>query len=450
MNKIVDEVWGKWCSVPIVFIISILLGINTIGKIYSAFSESITDNQRTYLEPSNKTYIVIAIIIVCILVLNLCYIFIVYRKNHIKRARRKKTGILIYIDANDYKTYKDTVRKFGNEFNINLINKLEDIYIPFGVKPIEYKSDKVLSFLKRKRCILYLDIHIDADENDDSILYDMKINGSIIHAKYSKELNSEFQKVFSEKIHAFGNVIFKSNEMTKQLRVTAKDLSIACEYIIGLSLFLNANLKEAGDILDEWIYKCPQSEQWDNTYKLVQQIRYNIFIIYVEIYSHKYQLQYNNENNLDKMNEMLEKARDCCGETYEYCLNKAYYCIAKSQDVRTANELINKCKQMKRIPLIWKYSEAFLKAYKNQSLDSICKSYKSALRVPYNTVEIIEFIEVILQKESKRIGLYLALSILYRNEGDDKLADYYIDKYLSNVLNPQKAKELLIKKGLYK
>ena len=44
------------------------------------------------------------------------------------------------------------------------------------------------------------------------------------------------------------------------------------------------------------------------------------------------------EESLDKMNEYLEKANECCGHTYEYYLNKAYYCVAKNCDTKLAKE----------------------------------------------------------------------------------------------------------------
>ena len=221
MNKFLDEVWGKWYSIPIVFIISILVGVTIISGMYPVFSDTITNKNRTYLEPSGKTYIFIVVVLVCILGLNLWNFVFVYRKNHIKKARRNKTGIMIHIDTNNNHIYKETVSKFGYEFNSNLIDDFEDVYVPFGVPPIGYKSEEILSFLKRKRCLLYLDIHIDTDLDDNSYVYDMKINGTIIHATYGKEIEREFQKIFSEKIHKFGNVIFQSKEMTKKLRVTA-------------------------------------------------------------------------------------------------------------------------------------------------------------------------------------------------------------------------------------
>ena len=101
---------------------------------------------------------------------------------------------------------------------------------------------------------------------------------------------------------------------------------------------------------------------------------------------------------------------------------------------------------MKKIPLIWKYSEAFLKAYENKSINSICTSYKSALLVPYNTQDLIVYIEAVLEKNPDKYGLMLALGILYYYAGDEVLSKDYIDKYLLYVPDYKKAKDILIKR----
>ena len=163
----------------------------------------------------------------------------------------------------------------------------------------------------------------------------------------------------------------------------------------------------------------------------------------------KYQHQCDDENELEKVNDMLEKAKECCGMTYEYCLNKAYYYIAKKQDSQKANELINLCKQIKQAPQIWRYSEAFLKAYDNKSISAILNSYNAAFRVPYNIPDLIIFIESVLEREPKRSGLLLAVGILYKNLGDEELANDSIKKYIECSIDRKKTIDIFSKKSLY-
>ncbi|WP_091872452.1 hypothetical protein [Butyrivibrio sp. INlla16] len=85
--------------------------------------------------------------------------------------------------------------------------------------------------------------------------------------------------------------------------------------------------------------------------------------------------------------------------------------------------------------------------YENRSLETICSNYKRALKVEYNIQDLIIFIEAILKNEPERIGLFLALGILYNHIGDDELSKENIEMYLKYVSDPYKAKEALKKRG---
>lgn len=448
-EKLTDEIWGRWWSIPVFLIMSILAAIPIIVNILSSVSYTVTENGISYNVPKmSGVYISIAIG-VCFLGLNLWNVLFVYSKSHIKRASRGKTGILIYIDTDDKQIYKETIRKFGEEFKENLFNEFEVIYVPFGMKKIDYRTEKIVPFLRKRHCILFIDIGINYDKDNTSVIYDMKINGSIIHKTYTDDVQKEFKKILTASLHNFKNIIFPSKEMIKRLRITATEMSLACEYVIGLSLFLNGDLKKAEVILSEVVKRSSGSEQWDKVYLGIQRIRHEIFMIYAMIYMEKYQRQCDDESLLDQVDDMLEKAKECCGMTYEYCLNKAYYYIAKKHDSKKAGELINLCKQMKHVPQIWKYSEAFLKAYDNKSIGSIITSYNTALRVEYNIPDLIVFIESVLEREPNRSGLLLAVGILYKNLGDEELSDESIKKYIESTKDPQKTVDILTKKKLY-
>lgn len=449
IEKIINEIWGRWLSIPFFAVISILTAIPIIVNIHSSMSYTVTQNDISYATPSKIAIYTIYVVCFCFIFLNLLNLLFVFSQNHIKRAPKGKTGILIYIDTDSKRIYKETLRKFGDEFSNNLFAGFEVINIPFGMKKINNKKEKLVSFLIKKRCILFLNIGINYDQDNESIIYDMQISGSIIHATYTEGLEREFQKVFSNALQKFKNIVFPSKEMVKKLRMTATEMSLACEYVIGLSLFLNGDLKKVEILFAEIVKRKSSSEQWKNVYLGIQRIRHEIFMIYAMVYMEKYQRQCDDEKLLDNVNEMLEKAKGCCGMTFEYCLNKAYYYIAKKRDSKKAWELINLCKQMKNAPQIWKYSEAFLKAYDNKSISTILSSYNAALRVRYNVLDLIIFIESVLEREPNRKGLFLAVGILYKSCGDNELAFENIRKYIECSTDSKKTKDILHKKGLY-
>jgi len=449
VDKLIDEIWGKWWSVPILFIISILIVIKSIVEILSLFSYTMLENGVTYSVPKIEGMVFSIIIVVCFLGLNIWNVLFVFSRNHIKRACRGKIGILINIDTDNKQIYKETQRKFGDEFKKNLVGKIESIPIPFSLNRRNYSSSKVVALLRKKHAILFLNIGINYDKNNNSIIYDMRVNGVIIHAEYKEKVEKEFQKIVNSALQKFSNIVFPSNEMVKRLRVTATGMSLACEYIIGLSLFLNGEFYKAEMIFSEVINSKSNNEQWNKVYSGIQRMRHEIFMIYAMIYMEKYQRRCDDENALDKANEMLEKAKLCSGMTYEYIVNKAYYYIARKHDSKKANELINLCKQRRYEPQIWRYSEAFLKAYDNKSAGTIISAYNTALRIPYNIPDLILFIESVLEREPNRVGLALAAGILYKSLGDQILAIESIRKYVEGAADRKKTIEILKKKNLY-
>lgn len=449
IEKLIDEIWGRWLSIPIVFILSMLTSIPIVMDILTSVSYTIVENNITYNVPKSEAVWISIFIGVCVLSLNLWNFLFVISKNRIRKAHKGKTGIIIYIDTDDKQIYKETRRKFGEEFNNNLFNRFEVIYVPFGMKKIDYRTEKIISFLKKRNCIMYLNIGINYDKDNETVIYDMKIDGSIIHATYSDDIEEKFERILSASLRKFSSIVFPSKEMIKKLRITATEMSLACEYIIGLSLFLNGNFIMAEELFLEVIKRIPNGEQEKKVYLGIQRMRYEMFMIYAMIYIEKYQRQCDDENVIDKMNTMLEKAKECCGMTYEYCLNKAYYYVAKKQDSKKASELINLCKQIKHAPQTWKYSAAFLKAYNNKSINTIVVSYNAALRVPYNISDLIIFIESVLEREPERRGLLLAVGILYKNLGDEELANKSIKKYVECSEDREKVTCILKRKGLY-
>ena len=136
-EKLTDEIWGRWCSVPIFFIISILVAIPMVISVLSALSHTVMVGAVSYNEPKMEAIYISVIIGLCFLGLNLWNLCFVFSRNHIKKASRGKTGIIIFIDTDDKQIHKETERKFGEEFEDNLFDEFEVITVPFGMKKIE-------------------------------------------------------------------------------------------------------------------------------------------------------------------------------------------------------------------------------------------------------------------------------------------------------------------------
>ncbi len=428
IEKFLEEVWGRWCSVPVALFASFLVCAYFVSALYSG--------EVKYL------------MLVAFIGIDVWYIWFVYSHNSIPKAMRGKIGIILFIDSPDKKTYEDTKRKFGDELSENLISSFDLIFAPFGIKPIKNIDEKIVEFLKRRKSILFLKIRINADEDGNLLNYDMNIKGAIIHPKFIPDVENAFSYIFGSTFKAFQRVAFSSKDMIHKMEVTAKSVSVACEYIIGLSLFLSCNYDKAEIILNNLQTKIVNMSEWTSMYKSIRVIRFTMFFDKAGYFVEQYEKIDSDDEMLEKMNQYLEKANACIPNTPSYHLCKAYYCVAHDDDVKSAKDHINICKQGKDAPKEWMYSEAFIYAYENRSIHKIYTAYRQAFQVEYNIQNLIVFIDKILSKQPKRIGLCLALGILYNQVDDKVLSKEYIDRYLSGSNNREEIRQQLTRKQL--
>lgn len=90
IEKITDEIWGRWWSIPIFLIISVIIAVPLILNILSSLSYSITENGVTYNIPRTEAVYIAIVVAVCFLGLNLWNTIFVFSKNHIRKAHKGK------------------------------------------------------------------------------------------------------------------------------------------------------------------------------------------------------------------------------------------------------------------------------------------------------------------------------------------------------------------------
>lgn len=300
----------------------------------------------------------------------------------------------------------------------------------------------------RKRCLLFLKVAINYDKCDDTILYDMSLDAVILHRMYADSVERKFKKEFSEVLKNFRRVSFETKDMMGKMRATASDLSICCNYIMGLSFFLNAEFLNAEKVFEALWLRIQFDDKWRKMADSVNILRYKMFMTIALTHLDRYENQSAEKQDLLLTEEYLEKGNALIKNTYIYNLHKAYVCVAKNQDIKQARHYINMCKQTCKGDVSWKYSEAFLRAYEDRTIGSIVSGYKAALKVKYNIVNLIYFIEKVLEAHPERRGLHLALAILYEDNEDYQLAKEHFDLYVSSSENADKTKDILRKKGI--
>ena len=401
LDKITDEIWGKKCSVFVIPTVLLIFGCIISSTIYSQMSVDYSSTEKTVRALTSEGALVLNIIWICLSLLFVWYIVFVFRNNHIRGAKKGKTGIIIYYDCESKSIYKKTVRRLGEEFREIVQEGFDIIDAPYGIESIKVNDkNRVIEFLNKKKSILLISIKVNSNSGEKQLYYDMYISSAIVHPTYNEYIEKEFQNVFNRVTDSFRETFFSSKDMTKKMRLTANEMSIGCEYIIGLSYFLNGQMNLSEHICDALAEKLHTSRRMPQMLSSVNTIRYVINMYFASVHLEKYQYSCEVTEELKNMNDYLEKANIFLRNTFDYYLNKAYYYMAYEDDVKKASECINICKQKKNAPLIWKYSDAFLKAFANKPVNSILMAYRSALKVPYNTIDLIVFIEKMVEKKT--------------------------------------------------
>lgn len=170
IEKIEEDVIGKWSSIPIFAISSVIFGVSIVAAVRSAYSFSVVEDNVTYSKLTNTGFWLSFATVLCFVILNLYNAVDVFKKNHIRKAKRNRTGILINLDAPNHSVYKETERKFGNEFQSKVFSGFDVVFVPYGKKKINYREQSFVDFLRKKRCLLFLNIGINTDNDGDSLI----------------------------------------------------------------------------------------------------------------------------------------------------------------------------------------------------------------------------------------------------------------------------------------
>ena len=87
-EKITNEIWGKWWSIPVFLVISIVAATSMIINILSSISYEITEDGASYNMPRREGVYIAATIGLCFLIINLWNLLFVFSKNYIRKAHK--------------------------------------------------------------------------------------------------------------------------------------------------------------------------------------------------------------------------------------------------------------------------------------------------------------------------------------------------------------------------
>lgn len=377
--------------------------------------------------------------IICVLGVIISYIVDVIKYNKLPK-NKKDDAVLIRIVAKDIEEYEDIRHKFGRQFekfiksNGSIINI---VYIPYHLieKNNFRDKDKIIKLLKNTNCIFLTTVGVRSENTKDNTQYVIEIDFGIIHPAYAEKV----EKIFQKEINLLGlpttRLEFSKKNKINVLEITAQRISIVCKYIIARAYYLSGDISKALNISEE-LYKelktieKQKEKSYDNIQKSICWLCYNIHISNMICENLKI------NKNIDYIEKELDEANKYIKNTYIYYEGKSVCAFLKNRDIKKTQYYLSLCRKSKdRAP--WKYSRAFLKAYCNDSEGVIVYQYKQAFKIPYDHMQLISFIEDIVEQEPDKNRLRFALVLLYLKIGEIKTSKAILREYLEKEKLPK-------------
>lgn len=397
--------------------------------------------------------IIVAIISLMGFIIVVWYSHIFFKDHRIPRARANSLGIIILVNSEDESTYDDTnsklVKVFCSYLQRNSINKCFVSIMPYPIskKIAEYSNEKISSLLEKKGYKFLVEVTVKSSSDNQGTYYDMSIDLAIRHKVYSPEIERLFWNEFHDLSANIKHPNYDTKNKIQVLHMTAEGLAYMCQYSLSISLCLDGNFKQGAELLDsifESIKTMPRNPTTASISNYIQKWGYlvHIYISNGYMITH-YSCEYD-DNSLSEIYKHLQKANDYIKDMYGYNLNMAYYHIMKDRNITEAEKCISKCKERPENQT-WRYSDAFLCAYKNQNGIQIYKKYISCFtHSEYEINLIITFIDSIMKTDTNIPGLYLAQTLLYAENQQLELAQVYYSEYIRMIGREKLQNQLVI------
>ncbi len=429
---LVEKFWKKWSSIPAFILVLVLILVSIIPEEWRV---------------NNPKAIAFYIVVSLCFFLIIWYIAICIKENRLPKA--KALSVLFVIDTESDQLFRDVEKKLVSNFDDcfwgNDKNRFSSICIQLSdlEKYDLHKEADQIEILQRTNCAFFVKVryHVDNIKNIEN--YDMNIIYGIVHPT----LKDQAQEILQFEMDALGRPItkrrFNKNQLIDTLDFTAQALSLICQYLYALICLFSAKTQRAYDILHNMRGEMQQGHSAYRTYNIGGLINLRLYQACMILEREQCEAFYHERSikALEKSNDLLEEANKIFPQSYEYYLDKAYYCVAHDLDGKNAKAYICECRKMNKDGK-WKYSEAFLAAFFHQSSNTILKKYNLAFRVDEDLPRIADYIEYILEIDPSKTDLHFAAGLVYDRINDGILAKEHFEQYLKTS-NGKKAEQFI-------
>lgn len=435
--------WLKYKSCPTVFLL--------FGVMYFLLMSSI--NSWKGITLSKEHYLIIASLF---FVAFIFYILCCVIHNRLPKAPKNTLAVLFVIDAESKRLFEDVRYKLVDNFNQSIVNEKSSRFVAICI-PLErikgYQlKDKgyAMNLLVKTNCIFLVTVRYVVDDINSAEDFELSIKYGVRHPQFSPQ----GQDILLRDMHILGAPVesrrFEKKQTIDVFSFTTQALIYICQYILGFVYLLSNNLDDACELLShvrkELIIGATQAKGLDTLKHLVDD---RLFIAYIRTaYRHMANFSKEKEDHyLQAMTNALTQANSIRSDTCDYHIGMAYSSIILEKDALKAKQHVERGKQLSPNG-VWKYNEAFLSAYLGEEPSIIYSKYKSALKIPYpNLIEIVDYIEFVLDREPEKAELHLAAGFIYEAINDAKLMKRHFATFLDrSIRHDERIEKILVSK----
>lgn len=378
---------------------------------------------------------------VCVLVVFLVYAIICLINDRLPKAAKDSIGVLFEVEAESDAIYESIKYKLVENFQSYASHENAPSFNAVCVKrkAVEryhkHGADSIVKLLRKTRCIIRVEVRCTVDDVTETEKYALTINYDIL----APTIKEEVKRALTEDIRPLGKSVeklkFSKKETIEYFDFTVQTLVDICQYMLGCVYLLTDNVQEAISSLEQLKKDLEDGKEDDKEIEhLKLLLNYRLFLCY-----HK--LVNSNLRSFEKTKELayLKAAKGALNEqnqlfpnTYAYCLNRSYISIALDRDLKTAKDCIDMCKAAVKYNYDWTYSDAFLSAYSGEHPMAIKHKYEVAIgHTTEGIVDVIDYIEYMIDQEPSKVELHLAAGFLYEAIGDTKQMKRHFSKFVA-------------------
>ena len=436
LQSLLEKLWKKWLSVPILIAIMVLALIANLPEEWKLEN---TDAVKFY---------VLSFVLLLFLV---SYMVICAKENRLPHA--SSLAVLFIIDTENEALYNDIRHRLVTNFNDCFWGNEDSKFSSICIRSSElkkydlHKTEDQVMLLKKTNCALFVRVRYHVDDTTNTENYETNINYGIVHPTLQNQAKEMLQWEMNALSIPIKKRRFQKAQTLDTLDFTAQALSIICQYLYALVCLLVGKHMDAYIILHKMREDAQKGTEASQRYDISVLVNKRLFQACMGIAQENYDEFYRSKsiNALETINHILDEANTIFPNTYDFFLGKAYYYVAHDLDGEKAKQYICECKKISGIDT-WKYSEAFLAAFFHNSPTTILRKYNTAFRVGEDLPRIADYIEYIIDKSPDRYDLHFAVGLVYDAMGDPILAKEHFQEYL--VTENGKKMEKYIKRKL--